>query len=64
MDQESIVQYLALKGMSAVEIHKDLVATLKDEAVAYSTVTRYLRSTSFSAPADASTDRRTKSTKK
>lgn len=47
MDQKSIVSYLSLKGMTAVQIHADLVATLKGEAVSYGSVTRYLRSKSF-----------------
>jgi hypothetical protein len=36
MDQQSIVMYLSLKGLNAVEIHNDLVATLKGEAKSYS----------------------------
>jgi hypothetical protein len=51
MDQKNIVLYLSLKGMNAVEIRKDLKATLKDEAVCYGTVTRYLRSRSFTVSA-------------
>jgi hypothetical protein len=47
MDQKSIVLYLGLKQMNATEIHNDLVATLKDKAMPYSTVTYHLRSTSF-----------------
>jgi hypothetical protein len=39
MDQQSIVMYLSLKGLNAVEIHNDLVATLKGEAKLDSTVT-------------------------
>jgi transposase len=49
MDQKSIVLYLAKKGMTATEIHTDLMHTLKEEAVHYSSVTRYLRSTSFTS---------------
>jgi hypothetical protein len=41
MDQRSIV--LHLKGPSTHVIHDDLVATRGPKAVAYSTVTRYLR---------------------
>jgi hypothetical protein len=43
MDQKSIVLYLNRKGWMARVIHDDLVATLGDEAIAYSTVTKYLR---------------------
>jgi transposase len=43
MTQRSIVAYLSLKGMSASEIHDDIVATLGVDAVSYSSVTRYLR---------------------
>jgi hypothetical protein len=42
MDQRTIVAYLALKGFSARAIHKDLMATLGRNAMAYSTVARYL----------------------
>jgi hypothetical protein len=38
MDQRSIVTYLSLKGLNAVEIYNDLAATLKGEAKSYSTV--------------------------
>jgi hypothetical protein len=47
MDQRSIVLYLHLKGLLAHAIHDDLVATLGPTAVAYSTVTRYLREVKF-----------------
>jgi hypothetical protein len=51
MDQISIVRYLHphLKGeeMSAQTIHNDLLATLGNEAVAYSRVTKYLRTAQF-----------------
>jgi hypothetical protein len=49
-DQQSTVMYLSLKGLKAVEIHNDLVATLKGEAKSYSIVTYYLRKPSFSSP--------------
>jgi hypothetical protein len=39
MDQSSIVMYLSLKGLNAVEIHNDPVATLKGEATSYSIAT-------------------------
>jgi hypothetical protein len=31
MDQQSILTYLSLKVLNAVEVHNDLVATLKGE---------------------------------
>jgi hypothetical protein len=43
MTQRPIVAYLSLKGMSAREIHDDIVATIGPDAVSYSLVTRYLR---------------------
>jgi hypothetical protein len=52
MDQKSIVLYLGLKGMTAVEIHADLIAMRKTEAVCYGSVGRYLRSRSFTASID------------
>jgi hypothetical protein len=50
MGQQSLVMYLSLKGLNAVEIHNDHVATLKGEAKSHSTVTCYLRKLSFSSP--------------
>jgi DNA-binding MarR family transcriptional regulator len=47
MDQRSIVVYLAKKGLSVRAIHRDLEETFGPEAVAYSTVTMYLRTLSF-----------------
>jgi hypothetical protein len=47
MKQRPIVAYLSLKGMSACEIHGDIVATLAPDPVPYSSVTRYLRETRF-----------------
>jgi hypothetical protein len=38
MTQRPIVAYLSLKGMSAREIHDDIVATLGPEAVSYNSV--------------------------
>jgi hypothetical protein len=43
MDQRSIVLYRNRKGWMARVIHNDLVATLGEEAIAYRTVTKYLR---------------------
>jgi hypothetical protein len=48
MDQQSIMTYFSLKGLNAVEIHNDLVTTVKGEVKPYSTVTYYLRNPSFS----------------
>jgi hypothetical protein len=42
MTQRPIVAHLSLKRMSAREIHDDIVATLGDDAVSYSSATRYL----------------------
>jgi hypothetical protein len=50
MDQQSVVMYLSLKDLNAVEIHNDLVATLKGEEKSHSTVTYYLRKPGFSSP--------------
>jgi hypothetical protein len=49
MDQQSIVLYLSRKGLSAVTIHGDLVASLGAEAVSYPSVTCYLREAIFSS---------------
>jgi hypothetical protein len=50
MDAETIVMYLSLKGLNTVEIHKNLVATLKGEAKSDSTVSYDLRKPSFWRP--------------
>jgi hypothetical protein len=47
MTQRPIVAYLSLKGMSAHEIHDDILATLGPDAVSYSSVTRYLSEARF-----------------
>jgi hypothetical protein len=47
MEQQSIVLYLARKGLSPLAIHDDLVTTLGVDAVSYSSVTRYLRDAVF-----------------
>jgi hypothetical protein len=49
MDQQSIVLYLSRKGLSAVVIHDDLVATFGAEAVSSSSVTRYLHEVIFAS---------------
>jgi hypothetical protein len=43
MTQPPIVAYLSLKGVSAREIHNDIVAALGPDAVSYSSVACYLR---------------------
>jgi hypothetical protein len=43
MDQRSIALCLSMKGLSPKSIHQELVQTLGAEAVAYPTVTWYLR---------------------
>jgi hypothetical protein len=50
MDQQSIVTYLSLKGLNAVEIHNELVATFKGEAKPCHSITYCLRKPSFSNP--------------
>jgi hypothetical protein len=50
MDQQPGVMYLSLKGLNAVEIYNDLVATLKGDAKSDSTVTYYFCKPSFSSP--------------
>jgi hypothetical protein len=47
MTLRPIVDCLSLKGMSAPEIHDDIVATIGPDAVLYSSVTRYLHETRF-----------------
>jgi hypothetical protein len=53
MDQKQIVLYLRMKGMVLDAIHDDLVRTLGKGAVAYSTVTKYVRSAQFSGRREA-----------
>jgi hypothetical protein len=63
MMQRPIVAYLSLKGMSAREIHDDIVATLGPDPVSYSSVIRYLGEARFPPlkpephPADVQRDR-------
>jgi hypothetical protein len=47
MDQRSIALYLSINGLSTKAIHQELVRTLGAEAVAYPTVTWYLRTAKF-----------------
>jgi hypothetical protein len=49
MDQKPIILYLRMKGMDLDAIPDDLVHTLGKDAVAYSTVTKYLTALSFPA---------------
>jgi hypothetical protein len=42
MDPKSIVLYFHRKSWTAQDRHDDLVATLYEEAIAYSTMTKYL----------------------
>jgi hypothetical protein len=53
MTQRPIVVYLSLKGMSVREIHDEIVATLRPDAVSYSLVTRDLREARFHPPKPA-----------
>jgi hypothetical protein len=54
MDQKAIVLSLHMRGMSLDAIHEDLVrvCVLEENAVAYSTVTRYVRSEKVSPKND------------
>jgi hypothetical protein len=62
MTRRPIVAFLSLKGMSAREIHDDIVVTLRPDAVSYNLITRYLRETQFPSsklephPADVQRD--------
>jgi hypothetical protein len=47
MDQKAIVLYLHMMGMLLDAIHKDLMRVVGENAVAYSTVTKYVRSEKF-----------------
>jgi hypothetical protein len=53
MDQNPILLYLPMKGMTLDVIHNDLVRKLGKDAVAYSTVTEYARSAQFSGRKEA-----------
>jgi hypothetical protein len=43
MNQKSIVLHLNSKGWTTRVIHDNLVATLREEAIAYKTIMKYLR---------------------
>jgi hypothetical protein len=47
MTQRPIVAYLSLKGMSAREIHEDIVAILEPDAVSDTAITCYLLEVRF-----------------
>jgi hypothetical protein len=47
MDQGSICSFLAVKSFKGREVHIELETAIHEKAVGYSTVTKYLRSTSF-----------------
>jgi hypothetical protein len=47
MEQRSVWLFLALKGLSARAIHDKHTAVLGRDAIAYSTVTKYLRQKQF-----------------
>jgi hypothetical protein len=49
MNQRSICSFLARKELSALEIHNELAIVLGPIAVAYSTITAYLRQRRFLA---------------
>jgi hypothetical protein len=53
MDQKPIVLYLRMKGMALDAIHDDLVRTLAKDAVAYSMVTKSVRSAQVSGRKEA-----------
>jgi hypothetical protein len=53
MDQKPIVLCLRMKRMALDAIHDDLVRTLGEDAVAYSTVTEYASSAQFSGRKEA-----------
>ena len=39
----AVIKYLHLKGMTASEIHDDMLTTLAESAPSYATVTRWIR---------------------
>jgi hypothetical protein len=49
MDQGSICLYLNRKGLSAKAIHNELVQVFGPDAIAYSTVTKTLRTSHWTA---------------
>jgi hypothetical protein len=53
MDQKPIVIHLRMKGMALDAVHDDIARTLGKDTVAYSTATKYARSTQFSGRKEA-----------
>jgi hypothetical protein len=49
MDPTSICLFLALKGLSARAVDNDFTAVLGADAIAYSTVTKYLSQRQFTS---------------
>jgi hypothetical protein len=49
MDQRSICLFLALKGLSTRAVYDELTVVLGAAAIAYSTVTKYLRQRQFTS---------------
>jgi hypothetical protein len=47
MDERSICLFLAMKGLSARDVHNELVAVLGPDAIVFSIVTSYLRQQQF-----------------
>jgi hypothetical protein len=56
MDQRSIALYLSMKELSVKAIHQEIVQTLGAEAVAYLTVTWYLRAAKLLAQSKEACD--------
>jgi hypothetical protein len=56
MDQRSICLFLAIKGLSARDVHNKLVAVLGPDAIASSTVTNYRRQRQFPAISSEASD--------
>jgi hypothetical protein len=50
MDRQSIVLYMNMKGLSPIDIYRDLVATLGMNILGDSTVTRWVRGQSCCPP--------------
>jgi hypothetical protein len=54
MDFRSIILYLSRKLSTARDIHGDIIAMLRPDAVTYATMTRWLRKTTFISPIEES----------
>jgi hypothetical protein len=57
MDSGSICPFLAIKGLSARQVHNDLVAVLGLDVIGDSTVTRYRRQRRFPASSPEPSDK-------